>query len=57
MFTYLKLLTTMAIGGETFVAGCLLAGVVPPFHAAFLRFDIVGAILLCMLHRTATDTS
>lgn len=51
MLIYLKLLTTMAFWGGTFVAGRLLAGVVPPFHAAFLRFAIAGGILLFLLRR------
>ncbi len=51
MHTYLKLLTTMAFWGGTFVAGRQLAGVVPPLHAAFLRFAIAGVILLIVLHR------
>lgn len=51
MLTYLKLLATMACWGGTFVAGRMLAGVVPPFHAAFLRFSIAGTVLLWLLHR------
>lgn len=51
MFTYLKLFATMAFWGGTFVAGRLLAGVVPPFHAAFLRFFMASLILLFALHR------
>ena len=51
MLTYLKLLATMAFWGGTFVAGRMLAGVVPPFHAAFLRFAIAGGILLLVLLR------
>lgn len=51
MLTYLKLLATMAFWGGTFVAGRLLAGVVPPFHAAFLRFAIASLLLLCLLYR------
>jgi drug/metabolite transporter (DMT)-like permease len=49
MLTYLKLLATMAFWGGTFVAGRLLAGVVPPFHAAFLRFAIAVVLLLLIL--------
>jgi drug/metabolite transporter (DMT)-like permease len=49
MLTYLKLLATMAFWGGTFVAGRLLAGVVPPFHAAFLRFSIAVILLLLIL--------
>jgi len=51
MLTYLKLFATMAFWGGTFVAGRLLAGVVPPFHAAFLRFAMATLILLYILHR------
>lgn len=51
MLTYLKLLATMACWGGTFVAGRMLAGVVPPFHAAFLRFLIAGTLLLFLLYR------
>jgi drug/metabolite transporter (DMT)-like permease len=51
MLTYLKLLATMAFWGGTFVAGRMLAGVVPPFQAAFLRFAIAGGILLLVLLR------
>ena len=49
MLTYLKLLATMAFWGGTFVAGRLLAGVVPPFHAAFLRFFIAVILLILIL--------
>ncbi len=49
MLTYLKLLATMAFWGGTFVAGRLLAGVVPPFHAAFLRFSLAVMLLLLIL--------
>lgn len=49
MLIYLKLLATMAFWGGTFVAGRMLAGVVPPFQAAFLRFAIAGAVLLFVL--------
>ncbi len=51
MTTYLKLLATMAFWGGTFVAGRLLAGVVPPFPAAFLRFAIAAGLLLLLLVR------
>ena len=51
MLIYLKLLATMAFWGGTFVAARMLAGVVPPIHAAFLRFTIAGAILLLLLRR------
>lgn len=51
MLTYIKLLATMAFWGGTFVAGRMLAGVVPPFHAAFLRFAMASIILVCVLHR------
>jgi drug/metabolite transporter (DMT)-like permease len=49
MLTYLKLLATMAFWGGTFVAGRLLAGVVPPFHSAFLRFFLAVMLLLLVL--------
>jgi drug/metabolite transporter (DMT)-like permease len=51
MLTYCKLLATMAFWGGTFVAGRMLAGVVPPFHAAFLRFVMATVLLLCVLYR------
>lgn len=51
MLIYLKLLLTMACWGGTFVAGRMLAGVVPPFSAAFLRFAIAGLLLLLLLYR------
>lgn len=51
MLTYLKLLATMALWGGTFVAGRMLAGVVAPFPAAFLRFALAGTLLLLMLYR------
>jgi len=51
MLTYLKLLATMACWGGTFVAGRMLAGEVPPFSAAFLRFVIAALILLILLYR------
>lgn len=51
MLIYLKLLATMAFWGGTFVAGCMLAGVIPPFPAAFLRFALAGGILLALLYR------
>ncbi len=51
MLTYLKLFVTMAFWGATFVAGRMLAGVVPPIHAAFLRFTIAGIILVLLLYR------
>ena len=50
MLTYLKLLTTMALWGGTFVAGRMLAGVVPPFSAAFIRFVVAGILLLLLLY-------
>jgi len=49
MLTYLKLLATMSFWGGTFVAGRLLAGEVPPFHAAFLRFLLAVILLLIIL--------
>lgn len=51
MLTYFKLLSTMALWGGTFVAGRMLAGVVPPFHAAFLRFALATSLLLLLLYR------
>jgi drug/metabolite transporter (DMT)-like permease len=50
MLTYLKLLATMSFWGGTFVAGRLLAGKVPPFHAAFLRFSLASILLLFILY-------
>lgn len=49
MPTTAKLLATMALWGGTFVAGRQLAGVVPPFAAAFWRFAIAGVLLLALL--------
>ena len=49
MLTYLKLLATMAFWGGTFVAGRVLAGAVPPFHSAFLRFSLAVMLLLLIL--------
>ncbi|PLX83811.1 MAG: EamA family transporter, partial [Desulfuromonas sp.] len=49
VLTYLKLLATAAFWGGTFVAGRMLAGVIPPFNAAFLRFAIASAVLLALL--------
>lgn len=40
---------TMLFWGGTFVAGRLLAGVVPPFPAAFLRFALAAVLLLGLL--------
>jgi drug/metabolite transporter (DMT)-like permease len=51
MSTSLKLLATMALWGGTFVAGRNLAGVVPPFAAAFWRFVLAGSLLLLLLRR------
>ena len=51
MLTYLKLLATAAFWGGTFVAGRLLAGVIPPFNAAFLRFAVASALLLVLLYQ------
>lgn len=47
--TTAKLLATMALWGGTFVAGRQLAGVVPPFAAAFWRFAIASVLLLALL--------
>lgn len=49
MLIYLKLLGTMAFWGGTFIAGRMLAGVVPPFSAAFLRFLLATVLLLVLL--------
>ena len=51
MLIYLKLLATMAFWGGTFIAGRMLAGVVPPFSAAFLRFAVAGLLLMLLLYR------
>jgi len=50
LLTYAKLLLTMLFWGGTFVAGRLLAGVVPPFPAAFLRFALASGMLLALLY-------
>lgn len=50
MLIYLKLLGTMAFWGGTFIAGRMLAGVVPPFSAAFLRFFLATVLLLALLY-------
>lgn len=50
MLTYAKLLLTMLFWGGTFVAGRLLAGVVPPFSAAFLRFALASGLLMALLY-------
>jgi len=52
LLTYFKLLATMACWGGTFVAGRMLAGEVPPFHAALLRFLLAGLLLLWLLLRS-----
>lgn len=44
--TYLKLTLTAVFWGGTFVAGKLLAGQIPPFSAAFLRFLLATLMLL-----------
>lgn len=46
--TYLKLFFTALFWGGTFIAGKLLAGEVPPFSAAFLRFAIAAVVLLLL---------
>ncbi len=51
MLVYLKLLATMLFWGGTFIAGRLVAGVVPPLPAAFLRFAIASVLLLILLYR------
>jgi drug/metabolite transporter (DMT)-like permease len=48
MWTYLKLFLTAVFWGGTFIAGRIVAAVVSPFSAAFLRFAIAGACLLAI---------
>jgi drug/metabolite transporter (DMT)-like permease len=48
ILTYLSLLVTMFLWGGTFIAGRLLAGVVPPASSAFLRF-LIGSIAMLMV--------
>jgi drug/metabolite transporter (DMT)-like permease len=42
---------TMIFWGGTFISGRMLAGQVPPFIAAFLRFALAATILLIVLYR------
>ncbi len=49
--TYIKLLLMAFFWGGTFIAGRLLVGEVSPFSAAFLRFTIASATLLCLTRR------
>lgn len=46
--TYLKLLLTAIFWGGTFIAGRIVAGDVPPFAAAFLRFAIASVLLVAL---------
>lgn len=46
---YLKLFMMAAFWGGTFIAGRMLAGVVPPWSAAFLRFAIASFVLMILL--------
>lgn len=48
MWTYVKLLFTAVFWGGTFIAGRYVAGSVGPFSAAFLRFAVAGACLVCL---------
>ncbi len=45
---YLKLTLAAVFWGGTFIAGKLLAGQVPPFSAAFLRFLLATLVLLLL---------
>ena len=47
----IKLILTMIFWGGTFISGRMLAGHVPPFIAAFLRFATAATILLIVLYR------
>lgn len=49
LLTYASLVFTMLLWGGTFIAGRLLAGVVEPASAAFLRFAIASAALTILL--------
>lgn len=51
MLIYLKLLLMAAFWGGTFVAGRMLAGVIPPVNAALLRFALASAVLLILLRQ------
>jgi drug/metabolite transporter (DMT)-like permease len=46
ILTYCSLVLTMALWGGTFIAGRMLAGVVEPASAAFLRFFIASLAML-----------
>jgi drug/metabolite transporter (DMT)-like permease len=48
IFTYLSLTLTMLLWGGTFIAGRLLAGVVEPASAAFLRFLIASVAMVAV---------
>ena len=48
---YLKLFLAAVFWGGTFIAGKLLAGQVPPFSAAFLRFLLATLLLLMICWR------
>jgi len=48
ILTYLKLLLTAIFWGGTFIAGRIVAGDVPPFAAAFLRFAIASVLLFAL---------
>jgi len=48
---YLKLVACMAIWGGTWVSGRIVAGAMPPFSAAFLRFLIASAFLVFLTMR------
>jgi drug/metabolite transporter (DMT)-like permease len=52
MRVYGKLLLTAVFWGGTFIAGRALAGHVPPFSAAFLRFAVASVFLLLFLLRS-----
>ncbi len=47
-YTYILLVTSMALWGGTWVAGRILAQSIHPMSAAFLRFALASAMLLLM---------
>ena len=49
MIVFIKLLFTAVFWGGTFIAGRALAGHVPPFSAAFLRFAVASVCLFFIL--------
>ena len=49
---YAKLLLTALFWGGTFIAGRIVAGQVPPFSAAFLRFAVATGFLALLLLKT-----